>query len=345
MPRSNKKLPPHSERCGCTFACNYYMLRCDNCHRGVHFTCLNLSDPVADRPNVYVCTTCKNDGVEEARVAEIRTAEGKPCFVIFRGTCQYHVKYACKRDKVRPLADEHSDEVLRDACCDICNHTCRGFSVACDKCDAYWHALCVPLTIEQVDRIDKWYCKRCRNKDPQLRITFEDGHGNEEEGTVMSTSPPGPSSGPSAFVPCASAPASQRKKRPITTKETTTRPTKRIALNDRTAKTEPPAEVVDAQAGQVPPLEAPANAMPTVDEHMAEAEGPTTASLLEQLKQAADRFEQLEEENAALLRDKLTAAAAKEGLQTTLDETKAELAKKNVLIAHLTAKLVDAGHL
>ncbi|KAH7698740.1 zinc finger protein [Aphelenchoides avenae] len=342
MPRSNKKLPPHSERCGCTFACNYYMLRCDNCHRGVHFTCLNLSDPVADRPNVYVCTTCKNDGVEEARVAEIRAAEGKPCSVIFRRTCQYHVKYACKRYKVGPLADEHSDEALSDARCDTCNHTCRDFSIACDKCDAYWHALCLSLTIGQVDNIDKWYCERCRKKDPQLRITFKDGHGNAN---VLATPPPGPSSGPSASVPSASAPASQRKKRPITTKEATTRPTKRMALNDRTAKTEPPAEVVDAQAEQVPPVEAPANAMPTVEEHMAEAEGPTTASLAEQLKQAADRNTQLEEEIAALLRDKLTAAAAKEGLQKTLDETKAELAKKNVLIAHLTAKLVDAGQL
>lgn len=79
MPRNSYKLPPPSKRCVCLLACNYYMLRCDSCHRGVHFTCLKLSDPVADRPNVFVCMFCKNNGIEETRVAEIRAAEGRPC--------------------------------------------------------------------------------------------------------------------------------------------------------------------------------------------------------------------------------------------------------------------------
>ncbi|KAH7698741.1 zinc finger protein, partial [Aphelenchoides avenae] len=194
MPRKSYKLPPRSERCGCAFACNYYKLRCDSCHRGVHFSCLKLSDPVADRPDVYVCTTCKNNGVQEARVAEIRAAEGKPCSVIFRGTCQYHKNGVYRAHNIVPLSDEHSDEVIGGASCDVCHHVCGSFNIACDQCDVYWHTLCVPLTIEQVDHIDKWYCERCRKKDAQLRITFKDGHGTEEDANAMATPPPGPSS-------------------------------------------------------------------------------------------------------------------------------------------------------
>ncbi|KAH7719105.1 hypothetical protein AAVH_13434 [Aphelenchoides avenae] len=335
MPRKINK--PTPKRCGCSYTCNYYLLRCDSCHRGVHFVCLKLFDPVADRPNVYVCTTCKNNGVEEARVAEIRAAEGKPCSVIFRGRCQYHWESVRYGHKVLPLADEHSDDVISGAACDICHGSCPNYSIACKKCDVYWHLQCVPLTPVLAERIDKWYCARCRKKDPQLQTTFEDGHGTEEggnatatpppgqghiaeeDGNVTTTPPPGPSSGASASVP-----AAQRKKRPTTTTEATVTPTKRTALDDRAAKTEPPDEAADAQAEQVPPVEAPPNAMPTVEQHMAVAEEPSTAALVEQLKQAADRIKKLEEENAALLRVNASAVAAKEGLQPTLDETMTE---------------------
>ncbi|KAH7702262.1 hypothetical protein AAVH_30586 [Aphelenchoides avenae] len=335
MPRKSNK--PTPKRCGCSLTCNYFMLRCDNCHRGVHFFCLKLFDPVADRPNVYVCTTCKNNGVEEARVAVIRAAEGRPCSVIFRGSCQYHWGHAMRGHKVRPLANEHSDEVISDANCDMCNYSCPDYIIACKMCNVCWHLQCVPMTAALAERIDKWYCQRCRKKEPQLQITFKDGHDTAEDGNVMATPPPvqghiaeedgnatatpppGPSSGASTSVP-----AEQRKKRPTTTTEATATPTKRTALDDRAAKTEPSDEAADAPAEQVPPVEASANAMPTVEEHMAVAEEPSTAALVEQLKQAADRIKKLEEENAALLRVNASAVAAKEGLQRTLDETMVE---------------------
>ena len=118
--------------------------------------------------------------------------------VIFRGTCQYHWEYALRGHKLLPLADEHSDEILSGADCDMCHgYSCRDYGIACHKCDVYWHMQCAHMTPEQAEAIDKWYCERCRNTEPQLQITFKDGHGTEEgdNDNLAATPPPGPSSG------------------------------------------------------------------------------------------------------------------------------------------------------
>ncbi|KAH7713620.1 hypothetical protein AAVH_19041 [Aphelenchoides avenae] len=191
MSPSNRRLPPRSKRCSCLQACNYHMLRCDSCHRGVHVDCLKL----LAKPSVFVCTSCKNNnnGVEEARVAEIRAAEGKPCAVMFHGTCHYHVGEVARGRKIRPeLLDEHADEELSGSLCDICNSTCQFFDILCDKCDVDWHAHCVGMTRELAERIDKWYSQRCLDKDAQLRVTYNDGQEAEQFAIVTAAPPPGP---------------------------------------------------------------------------------------------------------------------------------------------------------
>ncbi|KAH7702177.1 hypothetical protein AAVH_30678, partial [Aphelenchoides avenae] len=171
--------------------------------------------------------------------------------------------------------------------------------------------------------MDKWYCERCLKNNPQLQITFKDDHGTGEVGNLTATAPPGSCSGTSARL----GPTSAAKKTYHNHRETY-QTDERRALNGRSAHTEPQAEVAVAQTEQPPPNEASANANPMVEEHAAVAQGPTVAALLEQLKQAAARNKQLEEENTALLREKTAATAAKEGLQTAWSEAKTEAAAK-----------------
>lgn len=117
--------------------------------------------------------------------------------MIFHGTCHIHIVNGYRGHKVVPLKECHSDETLGGALCDECNFTCTMSLILCDNCDAPWHYQCAPVTLESAERIDKWYCERCRAEDRQLRITYKDGVGEGEiEGAnAMATPPPGPSSG------------------------------------------------------------------------------------------------------------------------------------------------------
>lgn len=46
------------------------------------------------------------------------------------------------------------------------------FMIGCDSCNEWYHGDCIKVTAEQAQNIEKWYCKRCTERDPSLRIKY-----------------------------------------------------------------------------------------------------------------------------------------------------------------------------
>lgn len=78
---NDDEAPP--TKCGaCNSACRFYAVRCDNCQRGVHLTCMDVTKQEADLLAVYVCDTCKEAGVtDEAAMTALNGKSGKRLLV------------------------------------------------------------------------------------------------------------------------------------------------------------------------------------------------------------------------------------------------------------------------
>lgn len=74
---------------------------------------------------------------------------------------------------VNELINEHStflvtatDEVdrLQQAMCGycICRLPYEGFMIGCDGCEEWYHGICVGVSEEQANKVDKYVCLRCR---------------------------------------------------------------------------------------------------------------------------------------------------------------------------------------
>ncbi|KAH7715074.1 hypothetical protein AAVH_17549 [Aphelenchoides avenae] len=183
---SSRMRAPDKDSCPCGYNCGYYFLRCDHCHRGCHFQCLGLKVDEARHLSVYVCPTCKRDGVEIAYVEAKCRAGNKPRAVVYEVLCNVHAEKAAQKERTQKCYAigyglEDSPPLEDDPCC-ICECVCKWQQVACDKCDLNYHCMCVGLSEKDVDGIDAFYCPKCLATNPQLRITYKDAGGAEEEG-------------------------------------------------------------------------------------------------------------------------------------------------------------------
>ncbi|KAH7684658.1 RUN domain-containing protein, partial [Aphelenchoides avenae] len=111
-PQNEQPLP---KRCVCGKDCANYVLRCDHCQRGVHLHCIGMTKSEAGRLILYVCDSCKHDGVDVAAVRMQREAEGKPRAVVFKVTCDAHANGGQYRHgiTVTPIIDYAPDETFR----------------------------------------------------------------------------------------------------------------------------------------------------------------------------------------------------------------------------------------
>lgn len=50
------------------------------------------------------------------------------------------------------------------------------FMIGCDNCDEWFHGDCIKISEMRASVIEKFYCKKCKNKDPGLEIVYKEGN-------------------------------------------------------------------------------------------------------------------------------------------------------------------------
>ena len=66
------------------------------------------------------------------------------------------------------------DEEEEDAVYCICRSSdISRFMIGCDKCDEWYHGDCISVSAEDASVIKKYYCNRCRNTHPGLKIKYK----------------------------------------------------------------------------------------------------------------------------------------------------------------------------
>ncbi|KAK6177019.1 hypothetical protein SNE40_015210 [Patella caerulea] len=77
-----------------------------------------------------------------------------------------------RQAKVNTLIKTMENEGEQKYC--ICQSTdCTSFMIACDKCEEWYHGVCIGVTQIDAKSIKKYYCDACRGKDPSLEIRYK----------------------------------------------------------------------------------------------------------------------------------------------------------------------------
>ena len=56
------------------------------------------------------------------------------------------------------------------------------FMIACDRCEEWYHGDCISVTERDAKYIKRFYCDRCRRRDPDLKIKYKESHKNRRHG-------------------------------------------------------------------------------------------------------------------------------------------------------------------
>lgn len=64
----------------------------------------------------------------------------------------------------------------------VCSKKEITFSLTgCDKCEEWYHGDCVNVTEKSSKYIKRYYCKRCRTKDPKLEVVYKSKYKDDQE--------------------------------------------------------------------------------------------------------------------------------------------------------------------
>merc|ERR1719510_394084 len=115
---------------------NFPILKCCNCHLKYHSKCVNITDKVSNTIKKFYCNFCISKNSSLKTIYKDGTA---PTYCI------------CKS----PDEDR--------------------FMIGCDNCDDWFHGDCIKLSEMRASVIEKFYCKPCKNKNPNLEIIYKNG--------------------------------------------------------------------------------------------------------------------------------------------------------------------------
>ncbi|XP_037074542.1 CXXC-type zinc finger protein 1-like [Pollicipes pollicipes] len=87
-----------------------------------------------------------------------------------------------RQSKVRE--HEEGEEEEEEVYCICRSADSTRFMIACDNCEEWYHGDCISVTEREAKHIKRFYCHRCRKRDPELKIRYKDKsrgsrHGDE----------------------------------------------------------------------------------------------------------------------------------------------------------------------
>lgn len=132
----NHSLTEQSRICGScrTSVHKTVALICFCCRLSYHPKCVNLTDNIVSAIEIFVCEACS---VQNSEFKTVYKLGMNPKYCI------------CKS----------SDE--------------DRFMIGCDNCDEWYHGDCIKISEIRASHIEKFYCKKCKVKNPSLEIVYK----------------------------------------------------------------------------------------------------------------------------------------------------------------------------
>jgi COMPASS component SPP1 len=79
------------------------------------------------------------------------------------------------------IDEEEEEEESRNVYCICRTSDTNKFMIGCDKCEEWYHGICINITEHEAQRIQLFYCQTCRQKDQTLQIIYKERKTNKKK--------------------------------------------------------------------------------------------------------------------------------------------------------------------